>query len=303
MNKKLTAIGGLAALAVVGGTWAFFTQDTTIHNKLTTDGMYGLNTTEKFNPGSEWAPGTEVEKKITVKNTGTGAVLVRVKMDENWAYKEAPDKLFGEWASGQTEFTNIQLDDPADGDPTDDPSSVVHKNLADNIQTETTAKVDKWYLAEDGYWYFCNKLEGGKVTVDLLNSITLDQNTDMGLISDAYYYADVKKDENGKTEQPEFPWKGEAEKNPWKLMLTATTDEEKKEAADKAQQILAEKAEGKTEYDFYMTVETKTDDEKKGYSDAGYTLNITTEAVQATPEAVAAEWTTAPAELMENILK
>lgn len=52
-----------------------------------------------------------------------------------------------------------------------------------------------------------------------------------------------------------------------------------------------------------MTLETKTDENAKGYSDAGYTLNITTEAVQATPDAVEAEWTTAPAELMENILK
>ena len=109
MNKKLTAIGGLAALAVVGGTWAFFTQDTTIHNKLTTDGMYGLNTTEKFNPGSEWAPGTEVEKKITVKNTGTGAVLVRVKMDENWAYKAAPEQLFGEWASEKDPLAFLEV--------------------------------------------------------------------------------------------------------------------------------------------------------------------------------------------------
>lgn len=288
MNKKLTAIGGLAALAVVGGTWAFFTQDTTIHNKLTTEGMYGLNTTEKFNPGSEWAPGTEVEKKITVKNTGTGAVLVRVKMDENWAYKGTPEQLFGEWASGQTEFTNIQLDDPADGDPTDDPSSVVHKNLDEgNIQLEAVANPDKWYLAEDGYWYFCDKLEGGEATANLLNSIMLDENTDMGLIANKYYYTVVEKD----SEEPDF------DAETW-IEMDAKTEEE-------AQQELAEIAarEENKDKDIYMTLETKTDENAKGYSDAGYTLNITTEAVQATPDAVKAEWTTAPTELMEDILK
>lgn len=286
MNKKLTAIGGLAALAVVGGTWAFFTQDTTIHNKLTTDGMYGLNTTEKFNPGSEWAPGTEVEKKITVKNTGTGAVLVRVKMDENWAYKAAPEQLFGEWASGQNEFTDIQLEEPADGNPANDPSSVVHKNLDEaNIQLDAVAKQDKWYLAEDGYWYFCDKLEGGKATVNLLNSIKLDEKTDMGLIANKYYYIAVEKG----ADEPDF------NADTWNEMK-ATTEEE-------AQKELAEIAEGQTDEDFYMTLETKTDENAKGYSDAGYTLNITTEAVQATPDAVEAEWTTAPAELMENILK
>ena len=279
MNKKLTAIGGLAALAVVGRTWAFFTQDTTIHNKLTTDGMYGLNTTEKFNPGSEWAPGTEVEKKITVKNTGTGAVLVRVKMDENWAYKAAPEQLFGEWASGQNEFTDIQLEEPADGNPANDPSSVVHKNLDEaNIQLDAVAKQDKWYLAEDGYWYFCDKLEGGEATVNLLNSIKLDEKTDMGLIANKYYYIAVEKG----ADEPDF------NADTWNEMK-ATTEEE-------AQKELAEIAEGQTDEDFYMTLETKTDENAKGYSDAGYTLNITTDAVEA-------EWTTAPAELMENILK
>lgn len=288
MNKKLTAIGGLAALAVVGGTWAFFTQDTTIHNKLTTDGMYGLNTTEKFNPGSEWASGTEVEKKITVKNTGTGAVLVRVKMDENWAYKGAQDELFGVWTSGQTEFTNIQVDDSADGDPTDDLSSVVHKNLDnDFIQTTPLAKQDKWYLADDGYWYFCNKLEGGKATANLLNSIKLDDNTDMGRIAKKYYYIVVEKD----VAEPEFDAKT------WLEMKAKTEEEAQKELVE-----IAEK-EGNKGKDIYMTLETKTDENAKGYSDAGYTLNITTEAVQATPDAVKTEWETAPTELMENILK
>lgn len=288
MNKKLTAIGGLAALAVVGGTWAFFTQDTTIHNKLTTDGQYGLNTTEKFNPGSEWAPGTEVEKKITVKNTGKGAVLVRVKMDENWAYKGAQDELFGVWTSGQTEFTNIQLDDPADGNPTNDPSSVVHKNLDNNfIQTTPLAKQDKWYLADDGYWYFCNKLEGGEATANLLNSIKLDDNTDMGRIANKYYYIVVEKD----VAEPEFDAKI------WSEMNAKTEEEAQKELAE-----IAAKEENKNK-DIYMTLETKTDESKKGYSDAGYTLNITTEAVQATPDAVKTEWKTAPTELMENILK
>lgn len=288
MNKKLTAIGGLAALAVVGGTWAFFTQDTTIHNKLTTDGMYGLNTTEKFNPGSEWASGTEVEKKITVKNTGKGAVLVRVKMDENWAYKGAQDKPFGVWTSGQTEFTNIQVDDSADGDPTDDPSSVVHKNLDNNfIQTTPLAKQDKWYLADDGYWYFCNKLEGGEATANLLNSIKLDDNTDMGLMKNTYYYKVVNKGD----EEPDF------DANTWKKMNAKTEEEAQTELAKIAE---SEENQGK---DIYMTLETKTDENAKGYSDAGYTLNITTEAVQATPDAVKTEWTTAPTELMENILK
>lgn len=290
MNKKLTAIGGLAALAVVGGTWAFFTQDTTIHNKLTTDGMYGLNTTEKFNPGSEWAPGTEVEKKITVKNTGTGAVLVRVKMDENWAYK-GTDTLFREWASEKDPLAFLEVSERLtneDGDPSNDVSTVVHKNLdEDNIQLDATAKQEKWYFAEDGYWYFCDKLEGGEATANLLNSIKLDEKTDMGLIANKYYYIVVEKD----SKEPAF----DAEE--WTEMKATTEEGAQEELA-----TIAAREENKNK-DIYMTLETKTDESAKGYSDAGYTLNITTEAVQATPDAVKTEWTTAPAELMENILK
>lgn len=287
MNKKLTAIGGLAALAVVGGTWAFFTQDTTIHNKLTTEGEYGLNTTEKFNPGSEWAPGIEVEKKITVKNTGKGAVLVRVKMDENWAYK-GTETLFGKWNSKQDAFTEIKLEEPADGNPANDPSSVVHKNLDNKfIQTTPLAKQNKWYLADDGYWYFCNKLEGGEATANLLNSIKLDDNTDMGRMKNTYYYKVVNKGD----EEPDF------DANTWKKMNAKTEEEAQTELAKIAE---SEENQGK---DIYMTLETKTDENAKGYSDAGYTLNITTEAVQATVDAVKAEWATVPEGLMENILK
>lgn len=287
MNKKLTAIGGLAALAVVGGTWAFFTQDTTIHNKLTTEGEYGLNTTEKFNPGSEWAPGIEVEKKITVKNTGKGAVLVRVKMDENWAYK-GTETLFGKWNSKQDAFTEIKLEELADGNPANDPSSVVHKNLDNNfIQTIPLEKQNKWYLADDGYWYFCNKLEGGEETANLLNSIKLDDNTDMGRMKNTYYYKVVNKGD----EEPDF------DANTWKKMNAKTEEEAQTELAKIAE---SEENQGK---DIYMTLETKTDENAKGYSDAGYTLNITTEAVQATLDAVKTEWTNAPTELMENILK
>lgn len=292
MNKKLTAIGGLAALAVVGGTWAFFTQDTTIHNKLTTEGEYGLNTTEKFNPGSEWAPGTEVEKKITVKNTGKGAVLVRVKMDENWAYQTNPEKLFGEWASEKDPLAFLEVSESLtnDGDPSDDVSTVVHKNLdEDNIQLDATAKQDKWYFAEDGYWYFCDKLEGREATVNLLNSIKLDEKTDMGKIANTYYYIVVEKN----ADEPDF------NAETWTEMSAATEDEAQKELAG-----IAERQENKGK-DIYMTLETKTEEKAKGYSDAGYTLNITTEAVQATPEAVAAEWNNedVPTELLNSILK
>jgi len=109
----------------------------------------------------------------------------------------------------------------------------------------------------------------------------------MGKIANKYYYIVVEKD----ADEPDF----NVEK--WTEMNAKTEEEAQEELAE-----IAERKENKGK-DIYMTLETKTDEKAKGYSDAGYTLNITTEAVQATLDAVKTEWTTAPAELMENILK
>ena len=39
LNKKIFAVSGLAALAVVGATWAYFNQSTSITNPLSTGTM------------------------------------------------------------------------------------------------------------------------------------------------------------------------------------------------------------------------------------------------------------------------
>ena len=48
MNKKAAALGGLAAVAVVGGTWAYFSQSAEITNPFST-GSYGGSIVESFN--------------------------------------------------------------------------------------------------------------------------------------------------------------------------------------------------------------------------------------------------------------
>ena len=274
MNKKAAALGGLAAVAVVGGTWAYFNQTAAITNPFST-GRYGGSIVESFNPseGDNWQPGATVDKEVVAENTGNSPLLVRVKMAETWSRND--QNMIAINSEKQPDFTAVKQANAEDGLVEGD-QTVVWKNLAEN---------DAWTQGEDGYWYFCDKLEGGEATVNLLNSIKLDEKTDMGLIANKYYYIAVEKG----ADEPDF------NADTWNEMK-ATTEEE-------AQKELAEIAEGQTDKDFYMTLETKTDENAKGYSDAGYTLNITTEAVQATPDAVEAEWTTAPAELMENILK
>lgn len=298
MNKKLTAIGGLAALAVVGGTWAFFTQDTTIKNKLSTsENSYGSTTVEKFNPGSEWEPGSVVDKEITVTNTGDYPILARVKMDENWFrgeesifgadYKYAPkwqskDKpAFFEVAANQGK----EDDGKPDGDPTDDTTTVVEKTLVNG--SETLAEGQNWYLASDGYWYYLDILtnvEGEKSTAMLLDEIKLSEAVDMGKVGTTFYW--IVADETTGVPGDEAEWNEHKADNEDAFSDWIAGEVENKRIEIEEGQAL------------YTKVASGIDGNAKGYSDADYILNITTDVLQATPEALST-WETMPKEVKE----
>ena len=84
-NKKAAAILGVAAVALVVGTFAYFTQTSTIDNPFDT-GKYSTVVTEDFKPkdGEDWEPGVEVNKDLYVHNTGDRNVVVRVKFEDIW---------------------------------------------------------------------------------------------------------------------------------------------------------------------------------------------------------------------------
>ncbi len=87
-NKKIAGVAGLAAIMVIGGTFAYFNQTMTVTNPFDT-GKYDTNVVENFTPedGDNWEPGAKVNKDVTVENTGDYDVLVRVKFDESWVNK------------------------------------------------------------------------------------------------------------------------------------------------------------------------------------------------------------------------
>lgn len=98
MNKKVYGLIGIAALAAVGGTFAYYNASQTFENPFNTT-KYSTSSTEKFNPedAKEWKPGAKVEKKVFATNTGEGPVWVRVKFNEEWA---RGTDTFGIWDSG-----------------------------------------------------------------------------------------------------------------------------------------------------------------------------------------------------------
>lgn len=308
LNKKLVAAGGLAVIAVIGGTWAYFNQTTAISNPLST-GTYTTSMVEKFTPSTDWQPGVTVDKLVQAENTGDYPVLVRVKMDEIWMRKGTTEGFAAIMSANAAAFNDLKttdngyfanqyntetkvFDDAAAKDGNvpavgvagpevnfgDKDHSVVHKNL-------TGVDSNAWMFNEaDGYWYYNTLLDAGTAdkpttSVALMDSITLAANVDMGKYTDGSaldYVVSESATRDGITED----WIS-SNKTSLKDIYDGLSQEDK-DAID-----------AKTSY-LWSRSTSKIDDILAGYANANYALNITTEFIQATKDAVAAEWTTAP---------
>jgi alternate signal-mediated exported protein len=70
----------LAAVITIGGTFAWFTSEDTVTNKLTATSDYGVSVVESFKTPKNLIPGQKVEKKVGVTNTGTVDAFVKVSL-------------------------------------------------------------------------------------------------------------------------------------------------------------------------------------------------------------------------------
>ena len=86
--KKSILIGllvlSLAALLVVGGTMAWFTDDAEVKNNFTA-GTVIVGIEEEFEGDENWAPGDVTDKDVNIKYTGSKDAYVRVSITPVWA--------------------------------------------------------------------------------------------------------------------------------------------------------------------------------------------------------------------------
>lgn len=259
-NKKLYALAGVAALAAVGGTFAYYSAVQTFSNPFDTSN-YGTYSYEKFNPGDghEWIPGAEVDKEVFATNTGDGEVWVRVKLDETW------NKVAGENIA--IDSTGIFLPENADTSrqlsgtdgKTDGDGSVVYKHIVNTVEEANNTMEKKWFY-QNGYYYYTSALEKDESTAKLLDSVTLCADTDMGKFNDVQAYIIVNKG----SETPVYPT-GDWTDGP---LPFDPTDETQLKAY-----------EGK---DIYTYKASELDAKDHGYANADYALNITVEFLQST---------------------
>lgn len=283
MNKKVAALGGLVALAAVGGTWAYFSQTAAITNPFNT-GSYSGSIVEHFNPGDgdNWKPGAFVSKEVKATNTGTQDLLVRVMMDEAWTRTNTEEgtttDIIDHHSSEGDKFTNPDQINPEDG-LVDGDDTVVNKDLV----------LDRgWIFNEaDGYWYWNAVLPAGQSTTNLLNGVALAADADMGLYETTYWYA-YSTNKNAKPD--ELTWQ--------KLGAIADPAKAAEQLKDKAAATESEEGEYAGQ-EFFSKSESKLKTGYEGYAAANYDLMITTEFIQATDAAVEAEWANAPASIKD----
>lgn len=315
MSKKATALAGLGVLAVVGGTFAYYNEKVSLENPLTT-GKYENELIEDYTPPTEeLKPGATLDKKVGAKNTGDYPVMVRIKMDEVWRRKDAngpTQDIISHDSTEGDEFAAIEIgtkygygnefdanqavddDGLVGGD-----ESVVRKNLAKGFAEDWT------YNANDGYWYYNKILTPGQTTGNLLESITLASDIDLGHYIQKDWYA------RGGSSMTQADVRDED----W-IEYTVTRDEISGEVTnitigetpvgdrngdgitDAIDMALALNI--TSEQKLFRKNESLLDEDAKGYAKANYTLTVTSQFVQATPDALETEF---GSELPDDIKK
>ena len=288
VNKKVAAVAGLGALALVGGSFAYYFESGSLDNPLST-GKYNTQLVEDFTPPTEdMKPGVNWDKVVGAQNTGDYPVLVRIKMDEQWvrkgttgAYKElhsilekdnsiVKDDRFNtvEATVGTYPSMAVTADQVDDNDgltPVDD-KTVVFKNILTN---------GDWVDGGDGYWYWNGVLEkkgsDKDKTTALMDGLVMATNIDLGDYNTSEYYVILN---DGQTPDDNTTWTDAA----------TITDANGDGVVDVRDIAIPE---GKK---LFRKSESELNTDAPGYADSNYTLTITSEFVQATKDAVEEHW-------------
>ena len=143
MRKKLLTLSLIVICAAIlaAGTLAYFSDDATAHNVITTGGVV-IELVETGEDGKPFPsegvtgvmPGESVTKRVTVKNTGMSEAWVRVRAD-------------------------MEVKD-SDG-----------KVMTGEHPIELTGKDSKW-VAKGGYYYYTEPVAPGAETDALLEEVT-----------------------------------------------------------------------------------------------------------------------------------
>ncbi len=193
-----------------------------------------------------------------------------------------------------SEYITDQQEDENDGLTTTEgvaDGSVVRKNIK---------PLSKWtYNKNDGYWYFIDVLEPGVETGNLLESITLASNVDLGkYVTKDWYYTGTEKPASDSEDWIKYTVEREKDDNGVDVVTKIIIGEgdtavevgdRNNDGVTDAIDMAAYLKENKELADgqkLFRKNESLLDEEALGYADANYTLTVTSQFVQATPDAL-----------------
>lgn len=78
---------GFICLFLVGGAFAYWTQELQVQNEFQT-ARYDTKIKEEFVPPNDWLPGQKINKDVSVQNKGTIPVFVRARVHQEWIRRE-----------------------------------------------------------------------------------------------------------------------------------------------------------------------------------------------------------------------
>lgn len=175
-QKKLALASiAVAAMTVVGGTFAWFTSHEDVTNKLTAVNNYGVSIAENFTPPPDWTPGQDVNKDVYVTNTGNVDAFVKVGLTDSLDITTVaigPDTAYN--AGNKDRYVTLSHS------PTFAEGGVESGNLVEPSMPDVVAESKNEVMA---------KQAGGRIVVKAGTSV----GTDLEEIQDGTYY-DLEND-------------------------------------------------------------------------------------------------------------
>lgn len=219
--KKKAALGlaGIAAVAVIGGTWAYWSQDLTATNEFET-GKFDSDIVEQFTPPAvgEWLPGVTTEKNVKVTNSGDVDMALVAEITQEWnregeslpirfaAPDPSPITRGYENAAVINWGENTAMHDITAIDSVAEEAREMGITASVSSLGDSEAK-DKWVLVDvsDDYskliFVYNGIVPAGEETPELLNSVTLNSKIESWVSEKNYFY-----DENGEQQVEEKEW-------------------------------------------------------------------------------------------------
>ena len=156
-NEKRALIASLciAAVTVAGATFAWFTSQDQVTNRLSAEADYSVSITEDFTPPQDWTPGQEISKEVSAVNTGNIDSLVRMAFGHSFTVTGKGDPIAVSDAATADLTKAAVINDTAAKSAQAGGWRIYNKNAVDNTAVNAGAAP----ATEDGLYLFRREIK------------------------------------------------------------------------------------------------------------------------------------------------